>query len=107
MPASVSSVEGITVQARMGTSSSTGTYGICVELSWDGGTTWTTARRVLFSTRVQTTYTIGGAADTWGRSWTAANLDTGSFRVRITDVSSNTTRRFDLDYLGVSVDYTP
>ena len=32
---------------------------------------------------------------------------TGSFRVRITDVSSNTGRRFDLDYLGVSVNYTP
>ena len=107
MPASVSSVEGITVQARMGTSSATGTYGICVELSWDGGTTWTAARQVLFSTRVQTTYTIGGVADTWGRSWTAGNLATGSFRVRITDVSSNTTRRFDLDYLGVSVNYTP
>ena len=107
MPASVSSVDGITVQARMGTSSATGTYGICVELSWDGGTTWTAARQVLFSTRVQTTYTIGGAADTWGRSWTAGNLGTGSFRVRITDVSSNTTRRFDLDYLGVSVNYTP
>jgi hypothetical protein len=107
MPASVASVNGITVQARAGTSSATGTYGICIELSWDGGSTWTAARRVLFSTSAQTNYTFGGAADTWGRSWTAANLGTGSFRVRITDVSSNTSRRFDLDYLGVSVNYTP
>ena len=107
MPASVGSVDGITVRARMGTSSAAGVYGICVELSWDGGGTWTTARQVIFGTMAQTTYTIGGAADTWGRSWDAPSLDTSKFRVRITDVSSNTSRRFDLDYLGVSVNFTP
>ena len=53
------------------------------------------------------TYIIGGAADAWGRSWTTASLGTGSFRVRITDVSSTTGRRFDPDYLGVAVNYAP
>jgi len=107
LPASVASIDGITVQARMGTNNATGTYGACVQLSWDGGGTWTTHQPMTFLTNAQTTYTFGGAADTWGRTWTPGNLDTTMFRVRIIDVATVANKRFDLDWLGVSVNYTP
>jgi hypothetical protein len=107
LPASVSSIDGITVNARMGTNTTSGTYGACVQLSWDGGTTWTTHKPITFTTNAMTTYTFGGAADAWGRAWTVSNLDASNFRVRIIDVATVTNKRFDLDWIGVSVDYTP
>lgn len=93
IPASVASVDRITVQARTGTSSAASTYATSIELSGDNGATWTSVRRVLFSTMALTACTFGGAADTSGCSWTAANLGTGSFRVRITHASSTASRR--------------
>jgi hypothetical protein len=107
LPAAVTSIDGITVRARMRTNSTTGTFGACIQLSWDGGASWTAHRPITFSTSAVTTYTFGGATDMWGRTWTAGNLSTSNFRVRIIDVATVTNKRFDLDWLGVSVDYTP
>ena len=61
---------------------------MCVQLSWDGGTTWTTAKQTATLTTAEATYVLGGAADTWGRTWTAANLSNTNFRVRVIDVAS-------------------
>ena len=107
LPATVSSIDGITISARMGTNSTGGTYGACVQLSWDGGTTWTTHQPITFSTNAMTTYTWGGATDTWGRTWTPGQLDTGSFRVRLIDAATVTNKTFSLDWIGASVNYTP
>ena len=107
LPGSVSSIDGITVQARMRTGNANGTYGACIQLSWDGGTSWTANEPITFSTRSVTTYTFGSASDTWGHTWTPADLAAGMFRVRITNVTTVANKRFDLDHLGVAVDYTP
>ena len=61
---------------------------MCVALSWDGGTTWTAAKQTSTLTTAEATYVLGSATDTWGRTWTAANLANTSFRVRVTDVAS-------------------
>ncbi|MEJ7696126.1 MAG: hypothetical protein WKF78_05760 [Candidatus Limnocylindrales bacterium] len=45
----------------------------------------------------ETTYTFGGAADTWGRTWTVADLASANVRVRLIDASSQSNKRFDLD----------
>lgn len=37
----------------------------------------------------------------------AAPLNTTNFRVRVTDSATTTTKTFQLDYLGVQVNYTP
>jgi len=78
-----------------------------VQLSWDGGTTWTTAKTSANLTTSEATYTLGGAADTWGRTWSAANFTNANFRVRIINVASNTSRDFSLDRIAVQVTYTP
>jgi len=42
----------------------------CVQLSSDGGATWTTAKTTTGLTTTNATYILGGATDTWGRTWT-------------------------------------
>lgn len=107
LPASVTSVDGITVQMVMGLNNNSGTNQVCVQLSWDGGTSWTAARTVSITNTPFQTYTIGGGLDTWGHAWTSAQLAGTAFRVRLTDMSSVTSKDFRLDYLGVGVNYTP
>ena len=81
---------------------------MCVQLSWDGGTTWTTAKQTSTLTTSQATYILGGPVDTWGRPWTLANLSNTNFRVRVIDVASTsgaTSRDFSLDWIAVRVSY--
>src|SRR5262249_28886690 len=47
---------------------------MCVQLSADGGATWTAAKVTPGLTTTEATYILGGAADTWGRSWTTSDL---------------------------------
>lgn len=107
LPASVTSIDGITVRARMSTNNATGTYGACIQLSWDGGASWTTHQPFTFTTNAITNYTFGGATDTWGRTWVPGNFSTSNFRVRIINVATVANKTFNLDALSVSVDYTP
>jgi hypothetical protein len=79
---------------------------MCVQLSWDGGTSWTATKSVS-PTNSMTTFTLGGAADTWGRTWTAAELGAASFRIRVIDAASQSNKDFSLDWAGVQVDYSP
>jgi hypothetical protein len=51
------------------------------------------------------TYILGGAADKWGRTWSVAEMSNANFRVRVTDVASNTARDFSLDWVAVRVSY--
>jgi len=107
VPNVVSSVSGIQVRTDVGTANNNGTSWICAQLSWDGGTTWTTAKSVVLMTSAITTYTLGGAADTWGRTWTGSNFSNANFRVRVIDVSDASNKDFMLDYLAVQVTYIP
>lgn len=80
---------------------------LCVELSWDGGTTWATAKTTATLTASEVTYTLGTTADTWGHAWTVAELADANFRVRVIDTDNTTTQTFQLDYVAVQVTYTP
>lgn len=81
---------------------------MCVQLSWDGGVTWTAAKQTPTLTTAEATYVLGGAVDTWGRTWSTANLANSSFRVRVNNVASGsgaTARDFSLDWVAVRVTY--
>jgi WD40 repeat protein len=81
---------------------------MCVQLSWDGGTTWTAAKRTATLTTSEATYVLGGPADTWGRTWTLSNLSNTGYRVRIINVASSVganARDFSLDWVAVRVSY--
>lgn len=85
--------------------SATGTPKSCIELSWNGGTTWTAAKTSTTFTTTEATYILGSGTDTWGRAWTTNELS--NFRVRITNVSSNNSRDFSLDWIPVRISYLP
>jgi hypothetical protein len=98
-------VNGIQVRVDVELDNATGF--ICAELSWDGGTTWTSAKQTVNLTSSPATYIVGGVADTWGRSWSSSDFSNTNFRVRVTDVANNTSSRFRLDWVGAQVTYTP
>jgi hypothetical protein len=54
-----------------------------VRLSWDGGTSWTSAKTTGPITSAIATYTLGGATDTWGHAWTRAQLQSPVFRIEV------------------------
>jgi len=101
------SIKGIEVRLDAWVSSSWSSPHMCVELSWDGGNTWTSAQQTSNLWTSQSTYTLGGNGDTWGRTWTSSELSDANFRVRVTDVASNTSRDFYLDWAAVTVYYGP
>ena len=80
---------------------------MCLELSWDGGVTWTSAKTTPTLTTSDTTYVLGAATDTWGRTWTTSDFLDASFRLRITNVAPSNARDFRLDWVAVQVTYTP
>jgi hypothetical protein len=104
LPGSVTSIDDIDVRLDAALDALTGTNRLCVQLSWDGGASWTTAQYVPLSSAAETSYRLSGL---WGRTWTAGQLSTTNFMVRVIDVSNVTTRDFFLDYVGVTVTYTP
>jgi len=98
-------INGIQVQLDAKADSTNGNPTMCVQLSWDGGTTWTTAKSTSTLTTSEVSYTLGGTADTWGRTWSSSDFSNANFRVRVIDVSSDTNRDFSLDWVTVNVHF--
>ena len=98
-------IQGIEVRLDAKVSSASSAPMMCVQLSWDSGTTWTTAQSTATLSTATATYVLGGAANTWGRSWTVGDLAKANFRLRIIDVASSTARTFSLDWVAVRVTY--
>lgn len=94
-------IAGIEVRIDARADSSSGSPRMCVQLSWDGGTTWTTAKATGTLGTSLSSFTLGSATDTWGRTWTAANLANANFRLRVIDVAASTSRDFFLDRVAV------
>lgn len=107
VPASVASVGGIQVRGDVGMNNNGGTSQVCIELSWNGGTTWTAAKTATLAGTAIATYNYGATNDTWGRTWAGSDFSSANFRVRVTDVTSQPNKDFRLDYLAVQVTYAP
>ena len=98
-----SSVRGIEVRLDARVDATGGSPATCVQLSWNGGASWTAARTTPPLTTSIASYVVGGPADAWGRTWTPAELSNASFRVRLINVANSTTRDFSLDWVAVRV----
>ena len=99
-------LKGIEVRLTGSAATTASSPKICIQLSWNRGDTWTAAQSVLLTTS-NTTYVLGSPTDTWGRTWTSADLTNTNFRVRVIDVSSSTTNTFLLDAIAVNITYQP
>ncbi len=100
-------IQGIQVRLDARADATSGSPRMCVQLSWNGGSSWVTAKQTSTLTTSEVTYTLGGTADTWGRTWSLSNFTNTNFRVRVINVASNTSRDFSLDYIAVNVTYQP
>jgi choice-of-anchor B domain-containing protein len=101
-------VKGIEVRLDAFADSTSNSPRICVQLSWNGGSSWTTAKQASTLTTSEATYILGSPTDTWGRTWTLTNLSNANFRVRVIDVASSSgaaSRDFSLDWISVRVSY--
>lgn len=76
-----------------------------MQISWNGGATWTAVKSTPTLTTSEATYLLGSTTDTWGRTWASSDFTNANFRVRITDVAGNNSRDFSLDWLAVRVLY--
>lgn len=100
-----STIDGIEIRLDGRADSTTGSPKFCVQLSWDGGTTWTSAKSSNNLTTNNATYTLGGSSDNWERVWTDTEMNDSNLRVRVIDVSSST-RTFSLDWVAAKVYYS-
>jgi hypothetical protein len=96
-----SAIAGIEVRLDARADSTSGSPRICVQLSSDGGATWTAAKATGTLGTGPRTFVLGSTTDTWGRTWTAANLTDANFRVRVVNVAGSTSRDFFLDGIAV------
>jgi hypothetical protein len=96
-------IDGIEVRLDAKVDSNSGSPRMCVELSWDGGVSWTAAQATPTLSTSMTTRMLGGTANTWGRTWTAPELSNANFRVRVTNTANSTSRDFSLDWIAVRV----
>ncbi|HEY7132009.1 MAG TPA: hypothetical protein VH440_07140, partial [Candidatus Limnocylindrales bacterium] len=107
VPTTAQLIAGITVRIDEGQSNNGATAWVCIQLSWDAGASWTAAKNVVLTSNGITTYTLGGTADTWGRTWVGSDFSNANFRVRVIDASTQAGKDFNLDYLAVQVNYYP
>jgi hypothetical protein len=100
-------IQGIEVKLHSRVDGTSGSPRFCVQLSWNGGASWTNAITSATLSTNETVYTVGGVANNWGRAWSDAELSDANFRLRLTMVASNSSRDYSLDWVGVQVRYTP
>jgi len=100
-------VKGIEVLADWRLDGKAGEHGLLVELSSDGGVTWSEARVDALETTSFHTTILGGASDTWGRTWTAADVSDPGFRVRVSALGTINGRDYFLDWIPVRIHYGP
>jgi hypothetical protein len=102
-----SSVFGIEVRLDWWLDDTTGNTSLGIELSSDGGTSWTSAKTDTQETTGEHTGVLGARNDTWGRTWTLPELSDANFRVRVICNSSESGRDFYLEWIPIKIHYIP
>jgi len=84
------------VEVKMEISGTTAAGTIDVDLSWDGGTSWTSAKSTPTLTTTDSAVSLGGSSDKWGRtSWIVSDFSDVNFVVRLTGNPSSNTVQVD------------
>jgi hypothetical protein len=96
-----SAIDGIEVELQ-GKNRIVAAVDYAIELSWDGGTNWTTAKTDSFTSTSEAIDTLGGSSDTWGRTWSDTEFSDANFKLRIKKTSGD---KIQVDYIWVKVYY--
>jgi hypothetical protein len=86
-------IQGIIIRLEL--SGTTGAGTVDVQLSWDGGTTWTSPKSTPTLGTGDVVYTLGSPSDLWGRSWSVGEFSNANFAVRVIGNPSSNTVRLD------------
>jgi hypothetical protein len=86
-------IDGVEIKLEASASTASGT--IEVGLSWDGGSSITTVKATPILSDADTVYTLGGAGDTWGRTWSPNDFTDTNFRVRLVSQPGGNTVKVD------------
>lgn len=62
-------IKGIDFRLDAKVDSTSGSPKLCVQLSWNGGASWTSAKSTATLATTESTRALGSATDTWGRTW--------------------------------------
>jgi hypothetical protein len=94
-------IDGIEVEIESKNSVAT-TKNYTVGISYNSGTSWVSKSDSVAET--EQIDTLGGSADTWGRSWSYSEFDNGVFRLRMQTTSG--TGSWSVDRVRVKIYYT-
>lgn len=104
VPASAA-VTGIEVLAEAHSTDATGDCELDVELSSDGGASYSDVRTAVL-TGSDVVHSLGGSADTWGATWSASDFSDANFVIKVTAIDPNgcdNAATTSLDHLQVNV----
>jgi hypothetical protein len=91
-------IVGIKLQIE-GSCEATATNVLGIELTYNGGTSWTTSGNTNTYTTITDTYKVyGSSTDLWGHSWIPSELTNANFKVRMTLTSK--TQTMYVDHVG-------
>ncbi|MEE8391045.1 MAG: hypothetical protein V3S14_09655, partial [Anaerolineae bacterium] len=77
-----------------------------VDLSWDGGASWTVPQVDSQDSITEHTAILGAVDDMWNRTWLPDEFSNTNFRVRVHSFSSMDDRDFYLDWVPVRVTFS-
>jgi len=107
LPAGCTTISGIVVRLDYWLQATNGTNNVRVQLSWDGGSNWTSLKTDSSEPQSQTAVNYGSSSDTWGRTWSAGELSDANFRVRVVMNLGTSWQDVYLDWIPVTVYYAP
>jgi hypothetical protein len=99
-------IQGIEVRLDWWLLHTTGNNNMAVQLSWDGGSSWTAAKTDSTETTSEHTAVLGSNVDTWGHTWSPSELSNSNFRVRVT-TNHTDSQTFFLDWVAANVYFAP
>ena len=99
------SIDGIevSIEARK---AGDGSNGADVEISWGGGSTYTSTGYDFIASLSEQIFTLGGLGNTWGRTWAVSDFSNANFRIRLNMKGSGVAYRTYVDHIQVKVYYT-
>ena len=100
-----SNIIGVLVEAETFVSSTTLLSEFSVQLSWNGGTSWTTAKSSFQNETTVIAFFFGGA-DAWSHAFIPAELTNINFKVRIANSFASSSNDGSCDYITAQVFYT-
>jgi Thrombospondin type 3 repeat len=100
-------VTGIEVALDWRIDSTVGDNVLAVDLSWDGGTSWSVLAGDGNATTTFHTQVIGGPTYTWGHTWITEHFDDAHFVVRVSTHGYSSRRIYSLDWIPVRVHWGP